>query len=117
MAQTTSLIAAAAATAAIKGKHPSPPATANVFAGTQGGVAAPPTRQVLGTGAKGAWKSRLPVPIKKTSGGGATREGTAKGATATGSGLSNLLSPPRRILSGGASKLPSPLVRPPGELR
>ena len=113
MAQTTSLIAAAAATAAIKGKHPSPPATANVFAGTQGGVAAPPTRQVLGTGVKGAWKSRLPVPIKKNLG-GAAGEGTAKGATATGSGLSNLLSPPRRILSGGASKLPIPTRKTPG---
>ena len=105
------------ASACAPGKYSLTPSTADKFAGTpeQRGVAAPPPiKQVLGTGTMQAWKSRLPVPSKRISGGGTAGKGAAsKGATATG--LSNLPVPPPRSISGGASKLPVPIRKTPGE--
>ena len=108
MAQTTVSVAAT-------GKHALAPPTANKLAGTpekRGGAVPPPPRQVLGTGTQQAWRSRLPVPVKRTPGGGTATKGTAiKGATATG--LPNFPTPPRST-SGGISKLPVPTRKTPG---
>ena len=108
MAQTTVSIAAT-------GKHFHTPPTANKLAGTpkQGGAAVPPPPgQVRGTGTQQAWKSRLPVPVKKIPGGGIASKGTAvKGATATG--LSDFPTLPLSI-SGGISKIPTPTRKTPG---
>ena len=104
--------------AVASGKHSLTPPIADKLAGNpaKSGVAAPPpTRQALGNGTKPAWKSRLPVPIKRTSGGGTASNGAASlGATAPGSGLSNLPVPPPRTTTGGASKLPIPTQKTPG---
>ena len=107
MAQTTVSVTAT-------GKHSLTPSTANKLAGTpkQGGAAVPPPPgQVRGTGTQLAWKSRLPVPIKKIPGGGTASKGTAiKGATATGQ--SDFPTP--RSISGGISKIPTPTRKTPG---